>query len=264
MLNKIRDDIVSENIRDIHNNCILKNIRNYLKNHNNKIDKGYYYDIGENKININIEWKDKSLDVMSFLWIFLLVFSTLYVGLVSNTKIFGLSIVLLVFGIYLSKLDGSLDNLIDYSRKSLDDRYKSELEIVLHRYLDVIEEKINEGYDIEKLRNLSLSDYLDSKYIIISEGEILNKLINIINVKDNKLIKKECNEKNADVVVTRVKNSLPIIDIKVSDIIVEYNIDNGVFCVGDVTETSKIVKIEIEENSNIKLKDSGGVLVYIK
>ena len=48
------------------------------------------------------------------------------------------------------------------------------------------------------------------------------------------------------------------------DIIVEYNIDNGVFCVGDVTETSKIVKIEIEENSNIKLKDSGGVLVYIK
>ena len=77
MLNKIRDDIVSENIRDIHNNCILKNIRNYLKNHNNKIDKGYYYDIGENKININIEWKDKSLDVMSFLWIFLLVFSTL-------------------------------------------------------------------------------------------------------------------------------------------------------------------------------------------
>ena len=67
----------------------------------------------------------------------------------------------------------------------------------------MIEEKINEGYDIEKLRNLSLSDYLDSKYIIISEGEILNKLINIINVKDNKLIKKECNEKNADVVVTR-------------------------------------------------------------
>jgi hypothetical protein len=263
MLNKIRDDIVRENIKDIHNNHILKNIRNYMKNHNNKLDGKYYYNVDEDKININIEWKKKSLDMMSLLWIFLLVFSTLYIGIVSNTKIFILSNVLLLLGLYLSKLDGTLDNLKEYSRPNLDDRYKKELEIVLHKYLDVIEKKMKEGYDIEKLRVLSLSDYLDSKYIIISECDILNELINIINMKDNKLIKKECNEKNADVIVRRVKRQLPIIDIKNIDVIVEYNIDNGVFCVGEVTETSKIVKIEIDEKYNIKLKDSGGVLVYI-
>ena len=263
MLNKIRDDIVSENIRNIHNNHIIKNIRNYLKNHNNKLNGKYYYNVDDKKININIEWKDKSLDVMSILWMFLLVFSTLYIGFVGEVKMKILSNILLIVGMYLSKMDGSLYTLIEYSRSNLDDRYKRELEIVLHKYLDVIEEKIKEGYDIEKLRNISLSDYLDSKYIIISEGDILNELINIIDSKDGKLIKKECNEKNADVIVRKVKMNLPVIDIKNPDVIVEYEIDNGVFCVGEVTETCKIVKIEIDSNYNIKLKDSGGVLVYI-
>lgn len=263
MLNKIRDDIVRENIRNIHNNHIIKNIRNYLKNHNNKLNRKYYYNVDDKKININIEWKDKSMDLMTLLWIFLLVFSTLYIAFACDIKIKILSNILLLCGMYLLKMDGSLDNLIEYSRENLDDRYKRELEIVLHKYLDVIEAKMKDGYDIEKLRNISLSDYLDSKYIIISEGEILNELINIIDSKDGRLIKKECNEKNADVIVRRVKMNLPIIDIKNPDVIVEYEIDNGVFCVGEVTETSKIVKIEIESNYNIKLKDSGGMLVYI-
>ena len=32
-------------------------------------------------------------------------------------------------------------------------------------------------------------------------------------------------------------------------------IDNGIFCVGEVTEKSKIVKIYIDEKSNVTIKD---------
>jgi hypothetical protein len=163
-------------------------------------------------------------------------------------------------------LDGSLERFKNSFKPKLDDEYKTILNEILNKYLDVIDNYLEENPNTSKnkLMKISLSDYIDIKYIIIGEGDILKRLVEKLLEFKPKLVNTIVTRNNADVIVRRLPNDVPELIIKRDDIVVDYTIDNGTFCIGQVGDKSKIVSIDVNDFNNPIVLDNGGVNIFIE
>ena len=256
---KDRVIIINESIKDVHNLDIMGNLR---KTNNN----GYLFEIDDKKFNIDLKWeKEDNLDISTKVSLYSLLFITTYM-LLFNKKYLLVSMLISVSVLYTMYLDGSLERFKNSFKPKLDDEYKTILNEILNKYLDVIDNYLEENPNTSKnkLMKLSLSDYIDIKYIIIGEGDILKRLVEKLLEFKPKLVNTIVTRNNADVIVRRLPNDVPELIIKRDDIVVDYTIDNGTFCIGQVGEKSKIVSIDVNDFNNPIVLDNGGVNIFIE
>lgn len=253
--NTERNSIINDIIDDIHN----KDFRCNLK----KTDKYWYKYDKDEKENINLEWLEhKELDMSSIILLTCSVIISLYIAFTSNN-------VDMLVSVMVSTLLICPLILFDYSIiryylcSKISDRYKSELGIMLNKYIDVLESELEKDNMLDTdLYNISLTDYLDKKYVLVGNREMLFRLINKIKETTPRLIKVLVTDQNADVIIIKNKSDIPDINIKNESIAVEYHIDNGVFCMGMSDENTDIVKICID-NGDIEVLDDCGLNVLV-
>ena len=257
---KDRGIIIKETISDVHNLDIMGNLR---KTNNN----GYLFEIDDRKINIDLKWEEEDkLDISTKITVYSLLFVTIYM-LIFSKKYLLVSIIISMSVLYTMYLDGSLERFKDSFKPKLDAEYKKRLNEILNKYLDVIDNYLEENPNTskDKLLKLSLSDYIDIKYIIIGEADILKRLVEkLVEFKPKLRSKELITRENADVIVRRLPNDVPELKIKREDIVVDYTIDNGTFCIGQVGDKSKIVSIDVNDYMNPIILDDGGVKVFIE
>lgn len=257
---KDRGIIIKETISDVHNIDIL----GYLRKTNNN---GYMFEIDDRKFNIDLKWeKEDDLDSSTKITVYSLLFITIYM-ILFNRKYLLISMLISMSVLYTMYLDGSLVRFRDSFKTKLDREYKVILNEILNKYLDVIENYLEENPNTskDKLLKVSLSNYIDIKYIIVGEDDILKRLVEKIILVNPKIkLKNIVTRDNADVIVRRLPDEVPELIIKRKDIVVDYTIDNGTFCMGQVDDKSKIVSIDVNDYMNPIILDDGGVSVFIE
>ena len=255
-----KEIILNETIRDIHNIDIIGNLRKIKK------EKGYIFNIDNKKYNIDLNWeKEDNLDMATKLTVYSLLFITTYM-ILFNKKYLLVSMLLSMSLTYTLYLDGSLEKFKNSFKPKLDREYKELLKKIVNKYLIIIDNHIKDNPDItkDKLLKLSLSDHIDIKYIIIGEDDILKRLVEKILETSPKLLNTLVTRNNADVIVRQIPNDIPELIIKRGDIVVEYTIDNGTFCVGEVGDKSKVVSIDVNDYTKPIILDDSGVNVFIE
>ena len=79
---------------------------------------------------------------------------------------------------------------------------------------------------------------------------------------DHNYLNRKININNCDVLIRNGGKEVPDIEYNKDNIVVELEIDNGVFCLGDIEEDSKIVKLALV-NNEIVIKDSCNLKILI-
>lgn len=241
---KDKDKIISNTIESVHN--LIRKKKN--------IDSRYKYD-----------WKKKESNYYSIIMLFSMLMITIYLN-IYNKEISIISNSLFIILIYIIYLEGG----ININLNSLPNEYKLELNNSLHKLLDGIVAINNESKDIDNSLSSSKSrSILDSKLkdcklkkYIVDDKSIIDCLLNNIDLVNDTYLNRKINENNCDILIKNNGKEIPDIEYNKENIVVELEIDNGIFCLGDIEEDSKIVKL-ILDNNEIKIKDSCNLKILI-
>lgn len=241
---KDKDKIISNTIESVHN--LLRKKKN--------IDSRYKYD-----------WNKKESNYYSIIMLFSMLMITIYLN-IYNKKISIISNSLFIILVYIIYLEGG----ITINLNSLPNEYKLELNNSLHKLLDGIITINNESKDIDnnlyssksrsildnKLKNCKLKKY------IVDDKSIIDCLLTNIDLVDHNYLNRQININNCDILIRNEGKEVPDIEYNKDNIVVELEIDNGVFCLGDIEEDSKIVKLALIDNE-IVIKDSCNLKILI-